>query len=196
MPRIVDHAQQRRALSATAAALIASAGLEQTSLRSVASHHGCTKGMVQHYFSDKEQLLLAAMDFIEQRFHSATEQAAAGRQGLDSAHAGLRAQLPMNTDLCRDWQVRLVFRTRGEQGGRFGERLQRYRTQQEEALMRGLRQARRGSELRTGLPLRNSARSLQAMVWGMGLDEVANPGLTPPSAQRQMLKTAIDNLRP
>ena len=59
MPKIVDRDQQRREIAAQAAKWIAKRGLETLSLRSVAASHGCSKGMVQHYFLDKEELLLA-----------------------------------------------------------------------------------------------------------------------------------------
>ena len=64
MPKRVDHARQRRELAATAAAVVADAGLEQTTLRAVAARHGCTKGMVQHYFADKDALLLLSLIHI------------------------------------------------------------------------------------------------------------------------------------
>ncbi len=65
MPKIVDHEKQRQSISATVARVVAERGLENTTLRNVASHHGCTKGMVQHYFADKEELLLAALAYVE-----------------------------------------------------------------------------------------------------------------------------------
>ena len=61
MPKIVDSDQQRREISAQAAHWIASRGLETLSLRNVAALHGCSKGMVQHYFADKEELLFGAL---------------------------------------------------------------------------------------------------------------------------------------
>ncbi|MGI5131326.1 TetR/AcrR family transcriptional regulator [Pseudonocardia sp. CA-107938] len=64
MPRLVDHDQRRRELAAAAAAVIARAGLSGATMREVAEEAGCTTGMVTHYFDDKQQVLLAALDAV------------------------------------------------------------------------------------------------------------------------------------
>jgi AcrR family transcriptional regulator len=62
MPRLVDHAQRRHQLAAAACAVVARAGLAGLTMRDVAAEARCTTGMVTHYFDDKRQLLLAALE--------------------------------------------------------------------------------------------------------------------------------------
>jgi TetR/AcrR family transcriptional regulator, transcriptional repressor of bet genes len=59
VPKIVDVEEQRAGIAAQAAIWIARNGIETLSLRNVAAAHGCSKGMVQHYFTDKEELCSA-----------------------------------------------------------------------------------------------------------------------------------------
>src|SRR3712207_773273 len=61
VPRVVNVEQQKAAIAAATARLIASSGLEAVSLRSVAAEAGVSMGRVQHYFATKDELLLEAL---------------------------------------------------------------------------------------------------------------------------------------
>lgn len=195
MPKIVDHEEQRRKLSATVARVVAELGLENTTLRNVAARHGCTKGMVQHYFVDKEELLLGALTYVEDccalRMSASTEQLA----GLDLLQARLAAQLPLKSEIVEEWQVRLAFNTRASISNDMRIALSERHAQQQKVDAGCLRTARKSGELKPDLNLRNSYRSLVALVFGLGVGAVMDPGQLPAAAQRQILKTAIDGLR-
>jgi AcrR family transcriptional regulator len=195
MPRIVDHELQRHELSATVAEVIAQAGLENTTLRTVAAGHGCTKGMVQHYFVDKEALLLAALVLVEDRFRTSAAAAAGDRRGLDRVQAVLKAQLPVSGTSRRDWRVRLAFYCQPEPGGRMSHTLGHYRLRQQKLLLSGLRQADGAGEICNGLSLPDRCRSLQALLWGLGVNALAARGRASPAAQRRVISAAISNLR-
>ncbi|MEH6581910.1 MAG: TetR family transcriptional regulator C-terminal domain-containing protein [Halioglobus sp.] len=195
MPKIVDHEQQRQSISATVARVVAERGLENTTLRNVASHHGCTKGMVQHYFADKEELLLAALVYIEEC--CAIRMAGPGQHhtGLELLQARLSAQLPLKPEIVDEWQVRLAFNHRAAISEEMREALSTRLAEQEKQGLSLLRAARKSGEIKKQLNLRNSYRSLNALVQGLGVDAVMNPGALQPTAQRQILKRAIDELR-
>jgi TetR/AcrR family transcriptional repressor of bet genes len=194
MPKIVDHEEQRRQLSATVAQVVAQLGLENTTLRKVAAHHGCTKGMVQHYFVDKEELLLAALTYVEDCCSRRMCEPAM-LAGLNLLQAQLSAQLPLKPPIIQEWQVRLAFNSRAVISQDMRLVLSQCQTRQSEAGMHCLRAARKSGELRSGLNLRNSYRALTALVFGMGVGAVMDPVQLAPATQRQILKTAIDGLR-
>ena len=195
MPKIVDHEEQRRKLSATVARVVAELGLENTTLRNVAARHGCTKGMVQHYFIDKEELLLGALTYVEDccalRMSASAEQLA----GLDRLQARLAAQLPLKPGIVEEWQVRLAFNTRATISNDMRIALSERHAQQQKVDLGCLRVARKSGELKPNLNMRNSYRFLVALVFGLGVGAVMDPGQLPAAAQRQILKTAIDGLR-
>ncbi len=195
MPKIVDHEQQRYELSATVAEVVAEQGLENTTLRNVAAAHGCTKGMVQHYFADKEQLLLGALEFVEEMYEARMEAATEGLDGLDFLAASLQAQLPLKPEIEQEWRVRLAFNTRAAISPDMREVLSgRYSAQLKTGLA-CLKQAEKARKLQKGVNLRNAYRSLLALVYGLGVGAVMDPKLFPAAAQRQILATAIDGLR-
>jgi hypothetical protein len=75
------------------------------------------------------------------------------------------------------------------------DRLRQFQTGYQKIGMSCLRQAQRAGDLKPGLSLRNSYRSLMALVSGMSVSVVTGEDGLSASSQRQILKTAIENLR-
>ncbi|MBN7798161.1 TetR/AcrR family transcriptional regulator [Parahaliea mediterranea] len=195
MPKIVDHDEQRLQLSATVAQVVAEAGLEHTTLRTVAAHHGCTKGMVQHYFADKDELLLAALNFVEDQCEERLPDEDSGHEGLDLLHARLAALLPVNDELVDEWRVRLAFVTLAGQSDDVQAIIaERQATQQAEGV-RLLRQAQRAGQLKKGVSPVNAYRLLSSLVNGLGVAAVVGDGQWSPAVQKGLLKGAVNDLR-
>ncbi|HEX6870417.1 MAG TPA: TetR family transcriptional regulator C-terminal domain-containing protein [Micromonosporaceae bacterium] len=80
MPKRVDR-NERRALIADALMRVAAArGLDEASLRHVAAEAGVSSGMVQHYFSTKDEMMRFALEVV--RDH-ASERLAVAAAALD-----------------------------------------------------------------------------------------------------------------
>lgn len=109
MPKIVDHDARRREISGVAAALIARGGLEAATIREIAQVSGYSKGVVEHYFDNKEQLISGALDWANQRYELRVEKATAGLSGLPALRQRIQATLPMDRAVRDEWKVRLVF---------------------------------------------------------------------------------------
>lgn len=60
MPLQRDAAQQRRRIVRSALDVLAREGIDALSMRAVARHAGCTIGLINHWFSSKEDLITAA----------------------------------------------------------------------------------------------------------------------------------------
>jgi AcrR family transcriptional regulator len=196
MPKIVDHEEQRQQLSATVAQVVADSGLEHTTLRTVAARHGCTKGMVQHYFSDKEELLLAALAFVEDQSEARLPDEDSGQSGLELLHTRLAALLPVNDELLDEWRVRLAFVTLSGQSEEVQALLAERQAAQQSLGLKLLRQAQRAGELRKGLSPLNCYRQLLALVYGLGVAAVAGDGQWSSAVQKNLLKGAVNDLRP
>lgn len=84
MPKQVDHEQRRRHISAAVARIAASRGLAGLSFREVASEAGVSVSLVQHYFGNKEQLLIGTLDIESE----AIGRRILGRLGELGAEAG------------------------------------------------------------------------------------------------------------
>ncbi len=67
MPKKVDHEQRRHAIAEAVWRLAAGHGLEAVSLNEVAAEAGVSKGMVQHYFATRDDLVRYAARRAGQR---------------------------------------------------------------------------------------------------------------------------------
>jgi AcrR family transcriptional regulator len=79
MPRQVDHERRRRDIAAAVWRLAARRGLEDVTLRQVATEAGVSARQLQYWFGTREQLLLGALEILNAE---AEQQAAARMAGL------------------------------------------------------------------------------------------------------------------
>ena len=61
MPKAVDHDQRREQIAQAACSVVASHGFEQATVVRIARAAGYTTGMLPHYFSSKQDIMLAAL---------------------------------------------------------------------------------------------------------------------------------------
>lgn len=108
MPKQVDAEQRRTELADAAARVIARAGLDGASLRSVAAEAGWTTGALVHYFANKRELLAFTLQTSLERRRSRH----ADRTALPTAEAlrlTLSEGLPVDDDTRLHWAVTLAF---------------------------------------------------------------------------------------
>lgn len=191
MPKIVDVDEQRSGIAAQAAIWIARNGIETLSLRNVAAAHGCSKGMVQHYFTDKEELLFGALLWVTEQYAARERAAIEGLEGLSRVEARLVAILPLTPALREEWVVRMAFYVRAA----LTPRMQKYIAQHVGSAVReavsDLRQAQLAGMVRKGVNLTQFYRGIIATVAGIAISEIVSPNLLSPASQKQMLKNAM-----
>ena len=195
MPKIVDSEQQRREISAQAARWIASRGLETLSLRNVAGLHGCSKGMVQHYFADKEELLFGALLHVTAAYEEREKVAVAGYTGLERIERRFTVILPLSESLRDEWVVRLAFYARAALAPKMQAYLHEHVSRALRFGTRELRELQLTGEVAKGVNLARSYRVIMATVAGVAVSEVVSPGVLAPAAQKRMLRDAISIVR-
>ncbi|MBT5432268.1 MAG: TetR family transcriptional regulator [Rhodospirillaceae bacterium] len=84
MPKVVDHDERRDALAQAAWRVIGRDGLDGATLREIAHEAGCSTGVIQHYFLDRDDLLAFAASQISER----------ASRGIAAAEAKLAPGLP------------------------------------------------------------------------------------------------------
>ncbi|MCX2979665.1 TetR family transcriptional regulator [Halieaceae bacterium IMCC14734] len=176
MPKIVDHSERRAELSAVAAQVIAARGLEAATIREIAQASGYSKGVVEHYFDDKEQLISAALDSANHRYEVRATKATAGLQGLAALRQRILATLPMTSAERDEWKVRLVFwslaaiqpQLRQRQRRRFGRAIMSFEQDIKVAVQAG--------ELSVGSDTQVQARRIVNMTTGISAAALHNPG--------------------
>ena len=109
----MDSIDERQEIIARAAAhLVAEGGLEKLTMRAVAQAAGCSRGLVEHYFKNKESLINAADSWANAQAIARISEEVADRKGLSALEARLRQILPFNETILNEWRVRIGFRPR------------------------------------------------------------------------------------
>ncbi len=125
MPRKIDHEERRRQLAEALWRVVTASGLEAVSLRHVAAEAGVSMGMVQHYFSDKEEMVLFALRSMTEQVSRRMEAALAALP--DSPMARVRAvlveTLPLDDERRLEAQVGATFLARAPVDPRIAEYL-------------------------------------------------------------------------
>lgn len=67
MPKLVDHDLRRQQIAQAVCQVVARHGFEHATVARIADSVGFTTGMVAHYFSSKDQMVLAALRLILER---------------------------------------------------------------------------------------------------------------------------------
>jgi AcrR family transcriptional regulator len=75
VPKIVDHEQRRKRLVEAVWALAVQGGIEQVTLRKVATEAGVSMGQVQHYYASMQALIRDALDQAVQAVNATIENA-------------------------------------------------------------------------------------------------------------------------
>lgn len=84
-------------------------GLDRTSIRAIAQELSCSTGVVTHYFRDKEELTLFALDQVFKNVLEEMQAAAKGREGIDRLVQMICVALPLNDSDRDDWKVWAAF---------------------------------------------------------------------------------------
>lgn len=66
MPRLADHEQRRRQIAEAVWRIASARGLEDVSLRKVAAEAGVSLRLVQYYFGTRDDLLLGALEILNE----------------------------------------------------------------------------------------------------------------------------------
>jgi len=109
MPKIVDHDQRRDEIAGVATALIANGGLEAATIRAIAGASGHSKGVVEHYFENKQRIIQAALQWINARYSERASAVTEGHTGLAALRERILTTLPTTREIRDEWKVRLVF---------------------------------------------------------------------------------------
>ena len=110
--RKVDHDIRRAEVAGAAASLIANKGLEALTTRALAKELGCSIGVLSHYFSSKEEIVIAAFRWADQRIDLRMQEAIADESpSIESFYPVIKAGLPLDAESDLEWRVRLNLHT-------------------------------------------------------------------------------------
>jgi len=185
VPKIVDRVERRAAIAAAAADAIAEEGIEAVTMKGIAARAGVTTGAVTHYFNDKDEVILAALLFVDAAMRSRLDVALERGQSLVDA---LLATLPNDPASRRDWRVWRVFT---DAASRSELLMSHYRAANTAWLDTATHVVAEQIERR---PDERDAQLVVAVVDAIGDMASADPTSWPLERQRQLIQHCLDRL--
>lgn len=169
-------------------------GLDRTSMRAIAQELGSSTGVVTHYFRDKEELILFALEQVFKNVVEVMSACAEAQSGVDGLEQMIFAALPLDSSDGDDWKVWLAFL--GYSVGREHlvlEHRKRYDLLRQ-IICQELAALQADKLIRSELDLILEANSLVALVDGIGLGIVICPEQFSAEQQKYLVRRHINTL--
>ncbi|WP_027930963.1 TetR/AcrR family transcriptional regulator [Amycolatopsis thermoflava] len=165
MPKRVDHEQRRQLIADAVRRIAADRGLEAVSLGEVAAEAGISKGLVQHYFPSRDDMLRYATRTLRDRVGDRLRTAQAELPGL---RAALIALLPLDDESRTEALVANAFVVRALKDPEIAERFRLGHAQLRDAISAMVTAAQAHGDLHADLDPTREADLLLALVAGLG----------------------------
>jgi AcrR family transcriptional regulator len=196
MPKIVDWDERRDDILSATWRVIARDGITGATIRAIAREANCSRGILGHYFNDKEDILGSALVLSHQRVGARMAQASIGLTGLDALRVVMLEALPLDDRRDLEAQIEISFwgralgnaRLRELQHSEFDRLCARLREHLLEAAGKGQLASDCDPELAT--------HQLVVLIDGLSGQRVLYPDRVTPQRQVEMLDHLLRSFRP
>ncbi|MBD1848295.1 TetR family transcriptional regulator [Cyanobacteria bacterium FACHB-63] len=166
-------------------------GLDRTSMRAIAQELGSSTGVVTHYFRDKEELILFALEQVVETTLESMKACAEKRKGLDRLEQMIFAALPLEDSDRADWKVWIAFLGYSIGRDRLTRQHQKRYDRIRQILYQELADLKAARLTRADLDLTLEANALIALVDGIGTGVVICPEQFSAEQQRYLVHQHI-----
>ena len=188
--------QQDRRIEVSEAAwkVIVREGLDRTSMRAIARELDCTTGVVTHYFRDKQELILFALDRVTEKLKQAMEEVAARPVSVDRLIEMLCAFLPQDNKRQEILKVWVAFL--GYAVGRESLMLEHQTSAGElrDVIIQELKALQSAKKIRQDIDAGVEANSLLALVNGIALDSLIQEKCLNPKQQKMVIQRYFNGI--
>ena len=195
MPKIVDWDGRRDEILSATWRVIARQGIDGATIRAIAKEASCSRGILGHYFHDKEDILGSALLLSHRRVGTRMTVAAEGLSGLEALRAVMLEALPLDARRDLEAQIEISFWGRALGNTALSD-LQHSEFDRLWSRLHGLlRQAADLGQLHSDCDLELATHELVVLIDGLSAERVLYPGRVSPSRQTQMLDRVLQSLR-
>jgi len=190
MPKIVDHDERREFLAGVSAELIAEHGLERATIREIAARTGFSRGVIEHYFDDKDHLITMAVVWVNDRYMRREAMLTRGKEGLTALEARLHCIMPLTKEAIQEWKIRLRFWSLAAIHADLQPAQSKRLKATRERFQKDIEQARALGEIQPQIDPVATANRLAHLVSGVSCHALIAPGFY----NRRYLKTMADDI--
>ncbi|HLN04731.1 MAG TPA: TetR/AcrR family transcriptional regulator [Acidimicrobiales bacterium] len=175
MPKVVDRTERREEVLEAAWRLMARVGIDRVSIREIAAEAGYSTGVIAHYFKNKDDVLLSALQLVNSQEIERVACSTAGMRGLAAVRTAIEEVLPVGEERQLEMTVWMSFWGRAVGDERLAA-IQRRSYGEWRSLLRGhLEEAVADREVRSDLDCADEAARTAALIDGLGIQAMLEP---------------------
>lgn len=194
MPKIVDHDERRREVLTAARRVIVRDGIDAATTRAIAKEAGYSNGVLAHYFTDKDEILLSALRQSHQRIRERLARKVDSASGLAALRELLLDNLPLDAERAQETRLEVSFWSRSLAAERLAEVQRAEAAELRTAVRDLLSQAAAAGELTTDQSLDDVTEQLLALVDGLSLHLLLYPDRLRRADLERLLLQFLDRL--
>jgi AcrR family transcriptional regulator len=175
MPKIVDHDERRERIVEIVAEMLATVGAEKTTIREIARQSGYSRGFIEHYFHNKDELITKTIRWINERSLARADAALDGKTGLSALKVFCELSLPLTPEVRNEWKIRMQFWGMAAVSDEHRREQSKRIHVSEKILMGYLQEAQANGELEPDIDLVPLAHSLLHRLNGLGCNAILRP---------------------
>lgn len=188
MPLLVSHDERRDHVIAAASRILARSGLKAVTVRAVAKAAGFSTAVVSHYFRDKQEMLHLVFERNTQAALEAADEALARTHDLK---AFIEPSMVLTEESADRWRIWLAYIAQVVAEAD-GEALQNESVHDRvDRLTEVLESFRAGGDIRPDLDCRLEAQRLLAMMVGLAIQVMFDPGGWPNERQHALVDAEL-----
>lgn len=196
MPKIVDHDERRRDVVTAATRVILRDGIDAATSRAIAREAGLSNGVLSHYFTDKDTILLSALRQSHARIRDRILSKVAGLEGLAALREVLLDNLPLDAERDGETRLEVSFWSRSLASPDLAA-VQRAEADDLRSAVRALlARAADAGEIRADADLDDTTEHLLALVDGLSLHLLLYPSRLAAGDARRLMLAALEKLAP
>ena len=187
MPKIVDHEKRRAEVVAATWRVIDRYGLEEATTRRIAEEAGYSNGVLAHYFTDKDDILVQALTLAHSHVRERAAAVTQGRSGLAALRAVVEEALPLDPTRLLEARIEFSFLERARTVPRLREVHRAEQAHFRARLGDLVRGAREQGGLGPAVTDDEAVAQILVLVDGLSIQALLDPDRLVPAVQLRLL---------
>jgi AcrR family transcriptional regulator len=196
MPKKVNADERRVDLLVAVWNVIARDGLDKATVRTLARETGKSAGTLAHYFTDKDDVLVSALQLSHERIAARWEEKLSGLTGLKALRELVLDNLPLDDDRDLETRLALNYWVRAVTQKSLASSQWRKGPKLIDRLNTLVREAQQLAEIRDDESAENIAERLHALIDGFSLHALLYPERLSRERIEVLMEVALKELEP
>ena len=169
MPRIVDHVERRRQICDVLLDLVAEAGIAAATIREVADRSGWSTGVIGHYFSGRDDLLLGGLRRAAELLEVQHRRLLETLDGIQALEQLLETGIPIDKRRLALSRIFFFFFVEAMNDETLRREVETYLVGWRKAVTRAIRTAQEVGDLSADINAKDTAKDLVGLVDGLAM---------------------------